>query len=122
MGGPDFADIDFSVHRQFNIGTACGCQFRAEVFNLTNAPHFGNPSGNGVNVFQLQLNPNGTVRNLGAFSSITTTANSGRDGIDERVIRLGSGEASRKRKERKEGRRLDKPPAAPYDCGTRRFA
>ena len=40
---------------------------------------------------QLQLNPDGTVRNLGAFSSNTTTANSGRDGIDERVIRLGSG-------------------------------
>jgi hypothetical protein len=37
----------------------------------------------------MQLNPDGTVRNLGGFSSITSTANSGRDGIDERVVRVG---------------------------------
>ena len=87
--GPGFANFDFSVHRQFNVGPRMRLQVRAEVFNLTNTPHFANPSGNGLNVSQLQLNPDGSVRNLGGFSSITTTANSGRDGIDERVIRLG---------------------------------
>ena len=87
--GPGFANFDFSVHRQFNVGPRMRLQVRAEVFNLTNTPHFANPSGNGLNVSQLQLNPDGSVRNLGGFSSITTTANSGRDGIDERVVRFG---------------------------------
>ncbi len=63
-------------------------QFRAEAFNLTNTPHFANPSGT-ANVSNLQLNADGTIRNLGGFSSITTTANTGRDGIDERLFRVG---------------------------------
>ena len=57
--------------------------------NCTNASHVANPSGTGLNVSQLQVNPDGSVRNLGGFSPITTTATSGRHGIDERVIRLG---------------------------------
>lgn len=61
-------------------------QARAKVFNLTNTPHFANPANN---VSNLQLNADGTIRNLGGFSSITSTANSGRDGIDERVLRVG---------------------------------
>lgn len=89
MRGPGFANFDFSVQRQFNARDRYTVQIRAEVFNLTNTPHFANPSGNGTNVSQLQLNPDGSVRNLGGFSSITSTANSGRDGIDERLIRLG---------------------------------
>jgi hypothetical protein len=89
MRGPGFANFDFSVQRQFNLHSHYTIQLRAEVFNLTNKPHFANPSGNGVNVSQLQLNPDGTVRNLGGFSSITATANSGRDGIDERLVRIG---------------------------------
>jgi hypothetical protein len=89
MRGPGFANFDFSVQRQFNLHDRYTIQLKAEVFNLTNTPHFANPSGNGVNVSQLQLNPDGTVRNLGGFSSITNTANSGRDGIDERLVRIG---------------------------------
>jgi hypothetical protein len=77
------------VQRQFNLLGRSTLQVRAEVFNLTNTPHFANPSGNGLNVSQLQLNPDGSVRNLGGFSSITATANAGRDGIDERLIRFG---------------------------------
>lgn len=89
MRGPKFANFDFSVQRQFRVRSRMNVQVRAEVFNLTNTPHFANPSGNGVNASQLQLNPDGSVRNLGGFSSITATANSGRDGIDERLVRLG---------------------------------
>jgi hypothetical protein len=74
------------VQRRFNWRDRYSIQLKAEVFNLTNTPHFANPS---ANVSNLQLNPDGTVRNLGGFSSITTTANSGRDGIDERLIRFG---------------------------------
>jgi hypothetical protein len=86
MRGPGFANFDFSVHRQFNFGPRWNVQLRADVLNLTNTPHFGNP---GNNVSNLQLNPDGTIRSLGGFATITSTANSGRDGIDERVIRLG---------------------------------
>jgi hypothetical protein len=86
MRGPGFANVDLSVHRQFNFRDRWSMQLRAEVFNLTNTPHFANPS---ANVSNLQLNPDGSIRNLGGFSSITGTANSGRDGIDERVIRFG---------------------------------
>jgi hypothetical protein len=87
MRGPGFANVDLSIYRQFNFRDRFDLQLRAEVFNLTNTPHFDIPSGR--NVSNLQLNPDGTVRNLGGFGSITGTANSGRDGIDERVIRFG---------------------------------
>jgi len=86
MRGPGFANLDLSVQRQFMLSGRLSLQARAEIFNLTNTPHFANPN---ANVSNLQLNVDGTVRNLGGFSSITTTANSGRDGIDERVVRLG---------------------------------
>jgi hypothetical protein len=45
-----------------------------EIFNLTNTPHFANPQ-NSV-----------TASNFGVISG---TANSGREGIDERLFRLG---------------------------------
>jgi hypothetical protein len=89
LRGPGFANLDFSVQRQFNLHGRSNVQVRAEVFNVTNTPHFDIPGTTNRNVSNLQLNPDGTIRNLGGFSSITSTANSGRDGIDERVVRLG---------------------------------
>jgi hypothetical protein len=61
-------------------------QFRAEAFNATNTPHFSNPSANASN---LQLNGDGSVRNLGGFTTITSTSGIGREGVDERVFRFG---------------------------------
>jgi hypothetical protein len=61
-------------------------QFRGEAFNATNTPHFANP---GTNVSNLQMNNDGTIRNLGGYTEITGLANTGRDGIDERVFRPG---------------------------------
>jgi hypothetical protein len=61
-------------------------QFRFEVFNVTNTPHFANPSG--TNVSNLQLNPDGTVRSLNGFGVITSTQTLGRE-YDERYFRLG---------------------------------
>ena len=61
-------------------------QFRAEAMNVTNTPHFANPASN---VSNLQLNPDGSVRNLGGYTVITATQGLGREGIDERLFRFG---------------------------------
>lgn len=84
--GPGYVNLDVSFFRNFGLPQGRTIQFRVEIFNVTNTPHFGNP---GANVSNLQLNPDGTIRNLGGFSSITSTTNSGREGIDERLFRLG---------------------------------
>jgi outer membrane receptor protein involved in Fe transport len=87
--GPGVTNLDFSLFRDFRITERFKGQFRAETFNLTNTPHFSNPTGNGVNVSNLQLNPDGSVKNLGGFGVITSTAGIGREGVDERVFRFG---------------------------------
>ncbi len=86
LRGPRVINLDASLYRTFHLSPVTTVQFRIEAFNITNTPHFANPS---ANVSNLQLNPDGTVRNLGGFSSITSTANTGRDGIDERLFRVG---------------------------------
>jgi hypothetical protein len=86
LRGPSVFNIDFSLFRDFKLSERWRAQFRAEALNLTNTPHFANPS---ANVSNLQLNPDGTIRSLGGFGVITSTANSGREGIDERLIRFG---------------------------------
>ena len=74
MRGPGFANLDLGIFRQFGLGAQRSLQFRMEIFNLTNRPHFASPNGN--------INSTG-------FGTITSTANTGREGIDERLIRLG---------------------------------
>jgi hypothetical protein len=53
--------------------------------NASNTPHFANP---GANVSNLQLNPDGSVKNLNGFSQITSTAPLGRI-LDQRYFRFG---------------------------------
>ena len=86
LRGPRTANMDFSLYRTFKITDRFSAQFRAEAFNLTNTPHFANP---GANVSNLQLNTDGSVRNLGGFTTVTSTSGTGRDGVDERVFRFG---------------------------------
>ena len=86
LRGPGYANFDLSFFRDFGMGGSRELQFRVEIFNLTNTPHFGQPN---ANVSNLLLNADGTIRSLGGFSTITSTANTGREGIDERLIRLG---------------------------------
>jgi hypothetical protein len=45
MRGPARVNMDFSLFRKFKITEKFGMEFRAESFNLTNTPHFGNPNG-----------------------------------------------------------------------------
>ena len=42
--GPTWANLDLSVFRVFNITEWLSSEFRAEAFNVTNTPHFGNPN------------------------------------------------------------------------------
>jgi hypothetical protein len=51
-------------------------QFRAKAFNATNTPAFSVPS---ANVSNLVLNPNGTVKSLGGYDTVTSVVNLGRD-------------------------------------------
>jgi outer membrane receptor protein involved in Fe transport len=74
MRGPGFANFDMSVFRDFGFGSGRAIQFRMEIFNLTNTPHFANPQAS---------------VNASNFGVITGTSNSGREGIDERLFRVG---------------------------------
>ena len=74
LRGPGFANVDMSLFREFQLGGGRSVQFRFEAFNLTNTAHFANPQGS---------------VNASNFGIISGTANSGREGIDERLFRLG---------------------------------
>ena len=67
LRAPGCEDVDFSVAKNTTIKEGYAVQFRAEVFNLTNTPHFNNPSGNASG---------------GDFGYITTAAD------DQRFFRL----------------------------------
>ena len=82
--GPGAANLDASVFREFRFRERMNLQFRAEALNATNTPHFSNPA---ANVSNLQLNSDGSVKNLNGFGVITSTTRTGRQ-YDEREIRL----------------------------------
>ena len=75
-----------SLFRTVGVGKSVKLQFRLEAFNVTNTPHFAVPAN--LNVSNLQLNPDGTVKNLNGFGVINATQSLGRD-YDERYLRVG---------------------------------
>ncbi|HEU0140522.1 MAG TPA: TonB-dependent receptor [Bryobacteraceae bacterium] len=68
LRGPGIVNLDLSLFRNFNLTERYILQFRAEAANLSNTPHFGNPSNN---------------VNSGNFMQITSAEN------DQRTIRFG---------------------------------
>ena len=84
LRGPGVVNMDLSVSRDFPIKERLKLQFRFESFNFLNTPHFGLPS---TNVSNMVLNADGTIKNLGGYSTITSTQNLGRD-FDERHIQF----------------------------------
>ncbi|MFN7934126.1 MAG: carboxypeptidase regulatory-like domain-containing protein [Bryobacteraceae bacterium] len=74
LRGPGLVNLDSSVYRGFRISERFGLQFRAEAFNISNTPHFGNPRSD-ISSTQPGL--------------ITGVQNTGREGIDERMFRFG---------------------------------
>ncbi len=48
LRGPDFRNLDLSLFRRFRMTERFNLEFRAESFNFSNTPKFGNPDGNFV--------------------------------------------------------------------------
>ena len=65
LHGPPLFNVDFGLGRNFRLSERFTLQFRAESFNLTNTPHFGNPNGD---------------ENSSSFGQVNGLANVGRDG------------------------------------------
>jgi hypothetical protein len=84
LRGPGVVNTDVSVARDFRVTERVKLRFRFQSFNFANTPHFGLPSTNASN---LSLQPDGTIRNLGGYTSITSVQNLGRD-YDERHIQF----------------------------------
>jgi hypothetical protein len=80
MRGPGYANWDFGLFRQIDLPRNLNVQLRFEAFNALDTPHFNNPGGN---VSNLQLNPDGTVRNLNGFAEVTSA-------FGERQLRVGA--------------------------------
>ena len=76
LSGPGLVNADVSLIRQFRITERFALQFRAEMFNVSNTPHFAMPSGN-------------TSVNSSSFMQVTSIQNTGRDGEEQRATRFG---------------------------------
>jgi hypothetical protein len=85
LRGPGFTNLDLNIFRDFKITERITTQIRAESFNISNTPHFSNPA---ANVSNLQLNADGSVKNLNGYDTITSTNPQGRV-IDSRYFRFG---------------------------------
>ena len=87
LRGPSSFNSDLGLFREFRLGEKVQMQFRAEAFNFTNTPKFANPS---TNISGLRLrNAADPSSFTGGVFEITSTSGVGRDGIDERLFRLG---------------------------------
>ncbi len=77
--GPGYANWDLGVFRELQLPRKMTMQVRLEAFNVLDTAHFNNPGGN---VSNLQLNPDGTLRNLNGFAEVTGA-------YGERQLRVG---------------------------------
>ena len=75
LTGPTAFNLDASLSRLFRPREHISLEVRAEAFNLSNTPHWGNPGGN--------------VSNGATYAQITATRNTGRDAGDQRQFQLG---------------------------------
>ncbi len=84
--GPSAPNLDLSLFRVFRIAQNKTLQVRAEVFNLTNTPHFSNPN---TNISNVTFNADGSIARLNGVGGITSTDRTGRQ-YDEREWRFGA--------------------------------
>jgi hypothetical protein len=71
---PGLINVDMGIFRKAQIKEKFGIEFRAEAFNISNTPHFGNPNSDIASA------------NFGLIGSVQNT---GREGNDQRFFRLG---------------------------------
>lgn len=69
LRGPGVVNLDGGLFRDLYARERWKVQLRAEAFNVTNTPHFGNP---GASVSSMILNPDGSIRSLGGYTEITS--------------------------------------------------
>ena len=74
LRGPGLINMEMGTFRRFQPTERMSVQFRAEAFNVSNTPNFRNPNSN---IFS------------SGFGIVTGMANTGREGNDQRVFRLG---------------------------------
>jgi hypothetical protein len=67
LRGPGSFQLDASLFRNFQVTEKFRLQFRAESFNITNTPRFGNP---GATVSNLTRNADGSIRALNGFTEV----------------------------------------------------
>ena len=77
--GPGFQKADLAVFKDFHMTERFVLQFKAEAFNFTNTPRFGNPA---ANVSNMRVTADGTITNPNNFMAITSAS-------DERKFRFG---------------------------------
>jgi hypothetical protein len=73
LRGPGLVNADLGIERKFALREKLALNFRAEMFNLANTPHHSNPTGNVTS---------------GSFMQALGIISTGRDGIEQRVVRL----------------------------------
>ncbi len=81
LTGPGMVSMDFGIFRSFRISETKDLQFRAEGYNITNTPHFNNPSD--TTASNMSFNADGSIKAVNNFMNIT----SARD--DQRTFRFG---------------------------------
>jgi hypothetical protein len=72
LRGPGVFNVNASLFRNFRMTERFTLQFRAESFNLTNTPQFGNP---GLSLASATFNADQSIKALNGFSQITSASN-----------------------------------------------
>jgi hypothetical protein len=83
LRGPGLLNGDISIQKSISVTERWNAAFRVEMFNVANTPHHASPGFNSSTGTTSANN----VQNS-AFMNITQIANTGRDGIDQRTLRL----------------------------------
>ncbi len=88
LRAPGYANWDFGLFKKFRITEAFHAELRMEAANFTNTPHFAGPSSTNVGVYRPTVAD--INQRYSGYTEILSTANSvGRDGVDERIFRIG---------------------------------
>jgi hypothetical protein len=89
LRGPGVFNWDFGLFRDFAVKERLHIQFRAEVFNFTNTPHFSNPDSSLGDANSIDQRT-GRVIDPGPFMTLNNgVTDLAREGIDERQFRFG---------------------------------